>query len=301
MSTPGPTPARLEELRHRFETAAYDNPNVSVLVTYRPALASDRSDRHAIDPDDIFLRGFLRTDGGLGENVSCTMVNAPPYRGRFNYPSSGEIDWEGIVRESWAEDPRTERPRWWCYSIFRGQAQFDRLDMLATDAGRLILGASAPPSTPANDWMIHLASRAGVLAPHAERSVLLTLPAGLRARTQLIDVRFENAYPEFRHAVTANSAPSWWTVQLGTVFRLSRDVIDETLRGLAQREDDQSVDTLSRQQSGRRLDPEKPKIVAFVRELREKTTPWKEIPDAVFKRFGKRLTSETLRGYLKNG
>jgi hypothetical protein len=52
---------------------------------------------------------------------------------------------------------------------------------------------------------------------------------------------------------------------------------------------------------GRPLDGRKQEIVKFVRDLREKNTPWKDIPDAVFQEFKIRYTSETLRGYLKNG
>ncbi|AWM37123.1 hypothetical protein GobsT_49530 [Gemmata obscuriglobus] len=53
--------------------------------------------------------------------------------------------------------------------------------------------------------------------------------------------------------------------------------------------------------TGRPLDDTKPEVVKYVRELREKKVPWKYIPDAVFQQFKVRYTSETLRGYLKNG
>ena len=53
--------------------------------------------------------------------------------------------------------------------------------------------------------------------------------------------------------------------------------------------------------AGRPPNELKHSVVAYVRELRSKQTPWKEIPDAVFREFKIRYTTETLRGYLKSG
>ena len=57
----------------------------------------------------------------------------------------------------------------------------------------------------------------------------------------------------------------------------------------------------STRKTGRPPNPMKQEVVKFVRELRDKNTPWKDIPEAVFKEFGIRYTSETLRGYLNAG
>jgi hypothetical protein len=52
---------------------------------------------------------------------------------------------------------------------------------------------------------------------------------------------------------------------------------------------------------GRPPDPRKQDVVKYVRELRDKDTLWKVIPDMVFQKFKVRYTAETLRGYLKSG
>ncbi|HEX4612168.1 MAG TPA: hypothetical protein VH092_28500, partial [Urbifossiella sp.] len=53
--------------------------------------------------------------------------------------------------------------------------------------------------------------------------------------------------------------------------------------------------------TGRPQDKTKQAVVDFVRELRNQQVTWKNIPDAVFKKLKVRYTSETLRGYLKDG
>jgi hypothetical protein len=230
----GPDPARLDELRQRFETAAYDAPNVAVLVIYRPPLRLESPDGHVIDPADNFLRGFLGGDGDLAPGIRCSVVSTPPYRPRVTHPSSGRLDWEGIVRQSSEEDPRSERPHWWCHSIFREDVQFQRLDLLAADAARLVLGRTGPPGTLGNEWMIHLAGCAAEFVPSSRRDVLLSeshapQSAGPSYRA---DVRFAECPPQLRRSVTRHPAPSWWLAQFNNVFRVSRDVIDEARQNL---------------------------------------------------------------------
>jgi hypothetical protein len=77
--------------------------------------------------------------------------------------------------------------------------------------------------------------------------------------------------------------------------------VTTTTPGATSQSADRPQDGDSVRRTGRPPDPRKREIVSYVRELREKRPPWSAIPDAVFERFKIRYTSETLRGYVKDG
>lgn len=52
---------------------------------------------------------------------------------------------------------------------------------------------------------------------------------------------------------------------------------------------------------GRPPDPEKPEITKFVIDLRKQRTPWKLIPDRVWKQFGRKYAIETLQKHARSG
>jgi hypothetical protein len=66
-------------------------------------------------------------------------------------------------------------------------------------------------------------------------------------------------------------------------------------------QDTPPIDAGSDGKPGRPPDSRKQAVVKYVRDLRVDNTPWKDIPDKVFNKFGVRYTAETLRGYLKSG
>jgi hypothetical protein len=292
MSAVEPDSSRLEQLRNWFEKAAYDSPNVGGVVVYRPSLRLSPSDGHVLDRSDTFLRHFFLSNGELSPTIRCLKVNEPPYRQRESVPPHDTLDWEGIVRQSWADDPRTERPRWWPTVFFLGDSQYKQFDMFASDAAKFVLGNHSRCGKPAFDWLVYLAEQIGVLAPTAQRWVVLAAPRGSRAGWE--QVQFAECPSELREEVTRNPLPSWWAIDLAHVFRLSRDAIDQELTA-RMRGDDPKADGAGENQQQSDGTSNRPEYWNVMMEeairLHDNNEQWADVKEQIEKKYDHKFDS----------
>jgi hypothetical protein len=234
-----PDPARLDELRRRFEKAAYDFPSVEAVVVYQPDLRSEETERQAreslarmahseaVDPD-------LQSAEGLAESTKCAYEAAryaveldewiPP----FNKPIDqlgGQLYWAHGVGEH-VEDG-AGRPAYriiWRCTLFGPPAgivdnpALHLFSALAHDAARLILRGNGKGNNPRSGWLIHLADRDEALRPDSRRRYLAwPTRSGVWMPPMWVPVS------------AANPKTSWWAARLPSVFQLSRDAVEQAI------------------------------------------------------------------------
>jgi hypothetical protein len=278
MSTPGPDPARLDELRElrrRFADAAFDSPCVDASVIYRPPLTRNEPGDLPLGRSDPFLRGFFQGGGDLTPTVRCTA--AGPSRDPY---SSGDRFWEEPVRDSMASDPHALQSGWWGWFHRGGERERRRLDDLASTASQLVLGGSGRGGNPLLDWLIHLAERPDPVDPALGRGVVVWSQEVRFVTPESASggIRFHQGPPDPRLLLTHTRAPSWWAVSLDNVFRLSRDVVTQTLAATEQGGGPRQV--------GRPRDDKKGEILNRVRDLKQQGVKWRNIYTKINEEFG---------------
>jgi hypothetical protein len=229
MSNSGPDPARLRQLRDRFETAAYDSPKLRAVVLYQPPFRSLDGCGPAIDTSEPFFEGFVR-GRKLLRDVGHYAVTTPPFSPRDSDRPTDNTDIEGIVRATWEMDPRCEKGHWWPHLGPAPDLEKERFAMLGEDAARLVRCDNRRGGTPPGDWLVYIAERAGSLFHMgAKRCLFESLPIipGARPLPQGFQIRRASVDSP---ALPLPHTPSWWVIEFSNVFLLSRNVIEAELQ-----------------------------------------------------------------------
>jgi hypothetical protein len=235
--------ARLEELRTRFEKAAYDFPSLDAVVVYRPDLRREEAERQArnrhlrpIDPTsescgveqvaqtrDPFAAG--RCDMEWGEEW------IPPFRSSIGQRRCQQY-WSRVFRAREYHElccpefcgPPILGDLWQCTLFGPPALDFQNtalplFSLLAADAARLILPQSkAEGKALLSHWLIYLADRPTPIVPDSRRRYLSWSSLG------------EHPMPPMWVPDTpANGQTLWWAARLPNVFRLSRDSVEQAM------------------------------------------------------------------------
>ncbi|MCI0460798.1 MAG: hypothetical protein L0Z62_27940 [Gemmataceae bacterium] len=235
-ATQAPDPARLEELRRRFDHAACDHPNVDAVVVWRPDLRREETERQAhnlhakpADPaSDNYAAELTEQMRGAYAAMRCALEWE-----EWIPPSSGSIEqlggqryWSRVIRaDEYPElcDLPADSKLWQC-TLFGPPARdlenaaLRLFSVVATDAARLILPPSKAEGTALlSRWLIHLADRPEPIVPDARRRYLTWPGGGCLSSPMWIPV------------TPLNPRTCWWAVRLPNVFQVSRIAIEQAI------------------------------------------------------------------------
>ena len=243
----------------------------------------------------------------------------PPYSD-LTFGNLGE---EWIWRRVLLSDEIAERrvnsirfEKWQCTLFGQTARPFEntaggRFSILAEEAARRILPATSAKGTGLlSRWLIYLADRDEPIVPASRKQYLswgtskgpvesvmqrpeeerqkdLILPS-MPTWVPVTPQNFPRNFPSSPQ--TGSGEARWWAVLLPNVFRLSRDAVEQFIGVMS-----------DPKKGGRPRDPMTAAITNYVRELKEngKQMSWAEISAAVFKKYDRRLASETLRSYYR--
>jgi hypothetical protein len=232
-----PDPARFEDLRRRFESAAYDHPNVDAVVVCEPDLRHDESEREARDYfRKVIPPAFeysVEPEYRAAEELAESMRHAHEAMRYVVQLDRWVPAWDRSISQLGGQEYSSYhvrghaehgsdpgyRTRWQC-TLFGspaghiGNTGLRLFNLLAPDAARLILQGTGLGDKPQSGWLIHLANREEPLVPAARRWFLNW--STFCGKPQ----------PPMWIPVTAMNPPTkWWAVRLSNVFQLSRDAV----------------------------------------------------------------------------
>jgi hypothetical protein len=234
-----PNLADLEELRDRFNKAAFDFPNVDAVVVKLPDARHEATKRQAQaalaprmharlvqpgEPESFTLKEVFESANCLHEAERWAVELdrwIPPSHGSIEQ-LGGHVYYVHTDREL-AHNPsgNSEFRHLWDCTVFgpsaRGlenRAQRIFL-MLAADAAGLVLAGNGKGDSPRSGWLIYLADR--------------QVPLAVSSRRQFLGWSLFGHKPSWIPATPLNSAPEWWAVRLQHVFLLSRNAVAEVI------------------------------------------------------------------------